>query len=79
MIFKNRRAQNIMEYAIIIALVTAALIAMQLYMRRGLQGRIHDMSRQVSPYQYVPGEGATESDYVVETKQKAEESESRAP
>lgn len=75
----NNRAQTVAEYAIIIAVVTAALIAMQLYLKRGLQARIHDMSStQISPNQYMPGEGNTESDYVVQSQQSSEESDNLA-
>ena len=39
---KNKKAQNTAEYAILISLVVAAIIAMQVYVQRGLQGRIRD-------------------------------------
>ena len=38
----NRKAQSTAEYAIVIALVIGAVVAMQVYVRRGLQGRIKD-------------------------------------
>jgi hypothetical protein len=38
----NRKGQNIAEYSILIALVVAAAVAMQVYVRRGLQGRVAD-------------------------------------
>ena len=38
----NRKGQNTAEYAILIGLVVAAAIAMQTYVKRGLQGRIRD-------------------------------------
>lgn len=38
----NRRGQNTAEYAILIGLVVAAAIAMQTYVKRGLQGRLKD-------------------------------------
>ena len=40
--FKNRKAQNTAEYALLIALVVAGVIAMQTYAQRALQARIHD-------------------------------------
>jgi len=42
--FKKRKkiAQTTAEYAIVIALVVGAVVAMQIYVRRGLQGRIKD-------------------------------------
>jgi Flp pilus assembly pilin Flp len=41
---KNRKAQNTAEYALLIALVVAGIIAMQTYAQRALQARIHDVS-----------------------------------
>jgi Flp pilus assembly pilin Flp len=39
---KNRKAQNTAEYALLIALVVAGVIAMQTYAQRAMQARIHD-------------------------------------
>src|ERR1022692_415589 len=41
---KNRKAQNTAEYALLIALVVAGVIAMQTFAQRALQARIHDTS-----------------------------------
>lgn len=41
-IFRNKKAQTTAEYAILIAVVVAALVAMQTYVKRGLQGRMRD-------------------------------------
>ena len=38
----NRKGQNIAEYSILIALVIAAAVAMQVYVKRGLQGKVAD-------------------------------------
>lgn len=38
----SKRAQTTAEYAVLIALIVGAVIAMQIYVRRGLQGRIRD-------------------------------------
>jgi len=49
----KRRAQSTLEYALIVAVVVGALIAMQVYVKRGLQGRLKsaadDMGEQYSP------------------------------
>ena len=45
MLFKNRKGQNTAEYAILIGLVVAAVIAMQTYVKRGLQGRIEEAAK----------------------------------
>ena len=39
---KNKKAQNTAEYAILISLVVAGIIAMQTYAQRSLQGRVRD-------------------------------------
>ena len=41
---KNRKAQNTAEYALLIALVVAAVVAMQTYAQRVLQARVRDTS-----------------------------------
>jgi len=38
----NRKGQNIAEYSILIALVIAAAVGMQIYVKRGMQGRMAD-------------------------------------
>jgi len=38
----NKRGQNTAEYAILIGVIVAAAIAMQIYVRRGMQARIKD-------------------------------------
>ena len=41
-IFKNKKAQNTAEYAILIGLVIGAVVAMQQYAQRTIQARIRD-------------------------------------
>lgn len=43
-LLKNKKAQQTAEYALLISLVVAAVIAMQTYAQRALQGRIRDAS-----------------------------------
>ncbi|MFH0762557.1 MAG: hypothetical protein V1925_01560 [Candidatus Omnitrophota bacterium] len=38
----NRHAQSTAEYVIVIGLIVAAVVAMQTYVKRGLQGRIQE-------------------------------------
>ena len=45
---KNKRAQNTAEYALLIALVVAGIIAMQTYAQRALQARIRDASEYMT-------------------------------
>lgn len=51
----NRKAQSTLEYAIIIAVVVAGLIAMQAYMKRGLQGKLRQASDEIGE-QFSPGQ-----------------------
>jgi Flp pilus assembly pilin Flp len=43
-LLKNKKAQNTAEYAILISLVVAGIIAMQTYAQRALQSRVRDAS-----------------------------------
>ncbi len=43
-LIKNKKAQQTAEYALLISLVVAAVIAMQTYAQRTIQGRIRDAS-----------------------------------
>ena len=51
----NRKGQSTAEYAIVLGLVIAAVIGMQTYVRRGLQGRIRDAVDHVSAEADVGG------------------------
>ena len=50
---RNKKAQSTLEYAILIAVVVGALIGMQTYVKRGLQGRLRtatdDVGTQFEP------------------------------
>jgi Flp pilus assembly pilin Flp len=41
-LLRNKKAQNTAEYAILIGVIVAAAIAMQTYVKRGLQGRVKE-------------------------------------
>ena len=61
-LLKNKKAQNTAEYAILISIVVAGIIAMQTYAQRALQARVRDsvqfMTRETanlgSTNQYEP-------------------------
>jgi hypothetical protein len=45
---KNRyKGQSTLEYAVIIAVVVGALLAIQIYMKRGIQGKLRDSTDQI--------------------------------
>jgi len=46
--FKSKKAQNTAEYALLISLVVAGIIAMQTFAQRALQARIHDTSNYMA-------------------------------
>lgn len=52
-ILSGKRAQTTLEYAILIGVVVAGLIAMQTYLKRGVQGKLKEsadsMGQQFSP------------------------------
>jgi hypothetical protein len=47
MMRRKIKAQSTLEYAIVIAVVVAALLAMQIYMKRGVQGKLHESADQI--------------------------------
>lgn len=49
-----RRAQSTLEYIFLIALVAAALIATLVYIKRGLQGNLRQLSEQAGAGAYDP-------------------------
>ncbi len=46
--------QSTLEYAVLIAVVAAAAIGMQIYVKRGLQGRLRQSADSIGE-QYAPG------------------------
>ena len=43
----NRRGQSTVEYAVLIAVIIGALIAMQIYMKRGTMGKLRESTDQI--------------------------------
>ena len=58
---RNTRAQVILEYAVWVAVVVAAIIAMQIYMKRGIEGGYRGVADSFGR-QYSPGK--TQSGWV---------------
>lgn len=44
---KNKRGQSILEYVIIIVVVVGALIAINIYMKRGVEGKLRESTDQI--------------------------------
>ena len=43
------RAQSILEYVVIVMVVTAAIIAMQVYFRRSVNARLEEIKQEYVP------------------------------
>ncbi len=54
MLTKIRKAQSTLEYALILAVVVGALLTMQNYLKRSLQGKLQATADEIGP-QYSPG------------------------
>lgn len=49
----DKRAQSTLEYALLIGVIVAGLIAMQMYLKRGYQGKLRESTDQIGD-QYSP-------------------------
>ncbi len=71
-IIKNKTGQNTAEYALLIALVVAAIIAIQMYAQRALQARVRDANQYMTKQTKTLGNSVQyepyyqKSDYTVE-------------
>ena len=54
MLIRIKKAQSTLEYALIISVVVGALLAMQVYVKRGIQGRLKKAADDLGD-QYSPG------------------------
>jgi Flp pilus assembly pilin Flp len=52
--FSHKKAQSTLEYAVIIAVIAAALVAMNVYMKRGMQGKLRESADKIGE-QYSAG------------------------
>jgi len=50
----SKRGQSTLEYAVLIVVIIAALVAMQVYLKRGVQGRMRESADQIGE-QFSPG------------------------
>jgi len=50
----KKNGQSTLEYAVLIVVIIAALIAMQVYLKRGVQGRMRESTDQIGE-QFSPG------------------------
>jgi len=67
---KKRTGQSTLEYAVVIAVVVAAILAMQIYMKRGVQGKLRTATDDIGE-QYRPSH--TTSNYTFSSFSQREE------
>lgn len=59
----NKKGQNLAEVVILFALVSLVFVAMQTYVKRGLQGKTKDLTDQI-----INPEGLAQKAYTAETE-----------
>jgi hypothetical protein len=52
--FMRKSGLTFYEYIILLAIVVTAFLATQVYMKRGMQGRLRGLANQIHPKQYEP-------------------------
>lgn len=52
-VYLNKRGQSTLEYGVIVAVIVAALLAMQFYLKRGVQGKLKQAADDTGE-QYTP-------------------------
>jgi uncharacterized protein (UPF0333 family) len=50
----NKRGQSTLEYAVLIVVIIGALLAMQVYVKRGVQGKLRESTDSIGD-QFSPG------------------------
>jgi hypothetical protein len=74
-LIKNKKAQNTAEYAILISLVVAGIIAMQTYAQRALQARVRDAGKYLSTETSGLGTSTQYEPYYLTTNYKVDRDE----
>ncbi|RJO65040.1 MAG: hypothetical protein C4540_02265 [Candidatus Omnitrophota bacterium] len=59
------RGQSTTEYAVLAALIASALIAMNVYVKRSIQGKLRDLADQIAPEEEHYHPRFTNSTYVI--------------
>jgi hypothetical protein len=49
----RRRGQSILEYALLIITVATAFLAMNMYIQRAVNSRLHNVQQEISPPIYI--------------------------
>ena len=75
-LMKNKKAQNTAEYAILISLVVAGIIAMQTYAQRALQARVRDAGQYLKDSTVLLGTSTQYEPYYLTTNYTVTRNES---
>ncbi len=68
----NNKAQSTLEYFVMIAVIVAALFAMQTYIKRGMQGKIRDSADNIGQgFLYSPGATVSSSNISTISRESA--------
>lgn len=68
-----RKAQATVEYVLLVAAIIGGIMAMQLYLKRSVQGRLKDLADEVSQQAYNPGRDSVSNFTVNKTYETVEE------
>ena len=74
-LMKNKKAQNTAEYAILISLVVAGIIAMQTYAQRALQARVRDAGQYLKTQTATLGSTVQYEPYYLSTNYRVTRNE----
>ncbi len=69
-ILKNKKAQNTLENALLIAAVIGAFVAIKIFMKRGVEGKLKSSSDSIGKQYDVQ---TTSSEFTVERKSSSKE------
>lgn len=67
---RKQKAQTTLEYVILVSVIVAALIGMQVYVKRGFSGKLKESADSIGQ-QFSPGH--TTSEYTVKSETESKE------
>jgi len=71
MLYKNKKAQSVLEYALLFTVFVTALLAMQMFLKRSMQGKFREIANELSPQHYAAGHTTTGPEGII-TKSQSE-------
>ena len=55
-LLRKKTAQTVAEYALMVAILAAAVIGMRVYFQKAVQGKVKVIADQINPFQYNPND-----------------------